>query len=586
MTAARPPNDRTPPPPPPTAVSNAARHLREAAQGAADFCALRAPVGDAPDNSEIRYSPLTFAQLDRDSDAAAELFSRRGITAGSKTLLLAKPGLDLILSMFALLKIGAVPVAIDPGMGFRPFLKCVAATRPTALVGAPAALLLTRLFWKTFAGVRARVATGGAFRRAIAKISAAATGPRPLFPAAPETSAAILFTSGSTGAPKGAVHTHGSLDAQLALVRDTYGIRAGDVDFPMLPVFALFDPALGTTAVIPELNPSRPAAADPERIVRALRQNRVTYSFGSPVLWSKIARHCDARSLTLPDLRVALAAGAPVPVGLLRLLKKILPNAKIHTPYGATEALPVCSIEADEVLGTGGTGGDEHGTFRETLRGGGTCVGHPVAGVEVKIIAATDGVIPTLADARELPAGTVGEIIVRSPAMSLAYDNKPEATALAKIRATALALPCHRMGDMGRLDDAGRLWFYGRKAEVVRTAGGPLYTESVEPVFNQHPRVFRTALIGLGEVGAQLPALVVEPLAGEFPRAAAEREKFADELRALATGSAAAGRVTRFFFEHRLPVDPRHNAKIHRLALARKYSRQTARERAARPEKS
>jgi len=543
-------------------VSNVARHLREAARRSPEFCAARVPVGNDPSGG-ILYVERTFAELDRESDAAAALFCGCGITAGARTLLLAKPGLDLILSMFALLKIGAVPVAIDPGMGLRRFLQCVAETRPAAVVGAPLAVFLTRLFRRAFTSVRARVATGGAFRRAIARNAVA--GPRPLFPAETGSPAAVLFTSGSTGAPKGACYTHGMLDAQLALVRDTYGIAAGEVDLPMLPVFALFNPALGTTTVTPRMNPSRPASADPRDIVRAIRQNAVTYSFGSPALWTKIVRHCAAGAVTLPEMRRVFVAGAPVSPGLLRGLCAAFPNAAVHTPYGATEALPVATISAAEVLGDGGT-------FRETLRGRGTCVGRPVAGVRVKIIRAVAGAVPTLAGAVELPAGEVGEIIVAGAAVSREYDNNPGATALAKIEDASASAFWHRMGDVGRLDADGRLWFYGRKAEVVRTAAGPLYTETVEPVFNQHPKVFRTALIALGGEGVREPALVVEPFPGDFPRGAAAREEFASELRALGSAVETTRGIKRFFFERHLPVDPRHNAKIHRLALWRKFA--------------
>jgi hypothetical protein len=101
-------------------------------------------------------------------------------------------------------------------------------------------------------------------------------------------------------------------DAQVGLIRDTYGIEPGEVDLPLLPIFALFNPALGMTSVIPEMDPRHPARADPAKIVQAIRQERVTNSFGSPTLWRKVAQFCSERNVTLPTLRRVLCAGAPV----------------------------------------------------------------------------------------------------------------------------------------------------------------------------------------------------------------------------------------------------------------------------------
>ncbi len=541
---------------------NVARHLRAAARATPGACAVRVPCGrDA--SGETLYRSRSFAELDRDTDACAAWLESQGVRPGMRVLLMVRPGLDLILCTFALFKLGAPPVAIDPGMGLKSFLKCVQTTAPDALVGIPLAHAVAAVFRHRFrtARVRAVVGTGG-FRRRLEKAAGGLPeGGRPVYPAKPDELAAILFTSGSTGAPKGVRYEHGMFEAQLGLVRAAYGIEPGEIDLPMLPVFALFNPALGMTTVTPDMNPSKPASVNPENIVRAIRGNGVTNSFGSPALWAKIARHCLARGETLPSVRRVLCAGAPVPVALHRDLKKVLPNGVVHTPYGATECLPVCTITGDEVLAE---------TWREAQSGLGTCVGRPLPGVRVAIIPIRDEAVADLSDCPPYGApGPVGEIIVQSPSCTREYDRRPDATALAKIGDGAGFW--HRMGDLGRLDERGRVWFYGRKAERVRTAGGELYTESVEGVFNAHPRVFRTALIGLGEAGAQEPALVVEPLPGEFPSGAAAREAFIASLRELGARHEHTGRIQKFFFEKRFPVDVRHNAKIHRLTLKKKY---------------
>lgn len=542
--------------------SNVARHLRIAAAGQPDAVATKTPLSVGPDG-RVAHSLRSFRTLDQESDAAARLFEAEGIARSSRVLLAVKPGHDLIVCMFGLLKLGAVPVAIDPGMGWKSFLACVRHSRPTALVGIRPAAWLSRLPLGAFCSLRQRITVGdGAWHRTLRECSS--EEPRPLAMLGPDDLAAILFTSGSTGAPKGVRYTHEMFDAQIRLVRETYGIRPGEVDMAMLPLFALFNPALGMTTVTPLLDPSRPARADPAPIVAALLSEQVTNSFGSPAIWSRIADHCSRHAIRLPSLRRLLIAGAPVPDRLLEQLRDIAPQCAVHTPYGATECLPATTIEAAELLGE---------TRASTLAGAGTCVGRPVAGVEVRVIRETDGAITRLDETTPCAVGEVGEIIVTGPSVTKEYDGLPEATRLAKISDGERVW--HRMGDLGAIDAAGRLRFFGRKVEKVRTAGGDLCTEAIEPAFRPHPHVARCALIGLGPV-PQTPVLVVEPRAGHFPANDGEREAFVRTLRETARGNAAASAVQAIVFQETLPVDVRHNAKIHRLQLAREWTRRLA----------
>ncbi|MGI9110353.1 MAG: fatty acid CoA ligase family protein [Opitutales bacterium] len=543
--------------------SNVARHLRVAATEHPEGLATKSPSGVTA-SGEVHHESRTFRQLDQASDAAAELFARSGLVAGDRVLLAVRPGHDLIVGMFGLLKLGAVPVAIDPGMGWSSFLDCVRRSRPTGLVGLRSATLLSRLPLAAFRSLRQRVTVGGAaWCQALASASPA---PRPLAEVRPDTLAAILFTSGSTGAPKGVCYTHGMFDAQIELVRATYGIRPGEIDMAMLPLFALFNPALGTTTVTPLLDPSRPLAADPAPLVAALIAEKVTCSFGSPAIWGKVTDYCETKGLELPDLRRLLIAGAPVSGELLAKLRVIAPRCVTHTPYGATECLPVTTITADELLGE---------ARQLALRGQGTCVGRPVSGVEIRVIRETEGPIATLAEARACSPDEIGEIIATGPSVTREYDGLPEATRLAKIADGDRVW--HRMGDLGALDASGRLFFFGRRVEKVRTADGDLPTESLEPAFRQHPQVFRCALIGLGGAPRQTPALVVEPRSGHFPETDVARARFVAELRSVASVHPQSDRVRHIVFQRALPVDVRHNAKIHRLQLAQEWSARLAR---------
>ncbi|HVW21942.1 MAG TPA: fatty acid CoA ligase family protein [Opitutaceae bacterium] len=528
--------------------ANIARHLDAMALAQPRSAAIKVPRGRTP-SGEIDYLALTFAELAAEVGAWQARLSDRGVRRGDRALVAVRPGLPLIASAFALFKLGAVPVVIDPGMGLRAALAAVARTRPRALVGIPLVQAASRIFAKSFRSVEARVPVPGSLT---ARLGAGRGPIPPAADCAPTDRAAILFTSGSTGMPKGVAYEHGMFEAQVRMIQAAYGIAPGEVDLPLLPIFALFNPALGMTSVIPEIDPRRPAAADPAKIVKAIRQEGVTNSFGSPTLWRIVADHCRARRLTLPSLRRVLCAGAPVPAALWEESRALLPNGRLHSPYGATEALPLTSLSSDEFLGA-------------RASAAGAPVGRPLPGIRVKIIAIEEGPLPTLDLARELPAGEIGEIIVQGAVVTREYDGLPEANAAAKIADPAAGGYWHRMGDCGFLDPAGALWFCGRKVERVRTAAATLHTEPCERVFRGHPRAARCALVGLGPPGSQRPALVAEAAV----RGQADARALAGELRALARQNPASAAIDRFYFKPRFPVDVRHNAKIHRLALAR-----------------
>ncbi len=535
--------------------SNVARFLPERAASQPDRVALRLPRRRG---GRLAYSDMTFAELNQAVDRRCRYLVSHGIRRGRRVLLMVKPGRDLIVVVFALFKIGAVPVVIDPGMGIRGFLRCVERTRPEALIAIPLGRLVSRVFSRAFRTVSMRLGAGEP------AVDNTEDEPFPACECAPDDPAAILFTSGSTGPAKGVCYEHGMFEAQVTAIRDHYGIEPGEVDLPMLPVFALFNPALGMTTVVPEMNPSRPATVNPAHIVEAIQACGVTNSFGSPVLWKKIGGYCRQNEIRLPSLRRVLMAGAPVPPALVEQYREIVSGGEVHSPYGATEALPVSSISGREIL---------EETRSATERGAGTCVGRPLPGMKVRIVEVSDRPVARAEELRDLPAGEIGEILVCGAVVTKAYDAAPEATALAKVEEEGVIW--HRMGDLGYLDDHGRLWFCGRVAERVITADGTLYTDCCEAIFNQTAGVFRTALIGVGEKGRQRPALVVEPEPGAFPRGTAAREDLIRRLREQGGRFEITRDIETFFFEKHFPVDVRHNAKIHRLTLARRYSRTT-----------
>ncbi|MHC9083645.1 olefin beta-lactone synthetase [Luteimonas sp. RIT-PG2_3] len=536
-----------------SAPCNIAAALPRLAAERPDQVAMHCPGADG------RYGiRLTYGELDRRSDAIAAGLALRGIGRGTRSVLMVRPTPEFFLLMFALFKAGAVPVLVDPGIDKRALKQCLDEAQPDAFIGIPLAhVARVVLGWARSASVRITTGRRRWFADAtLAEVERDGAGAPPqALGTDGDDIAGILFTSGSTGVPKGVVYRHRHFVAQVDMLRNAFGIVPGGVDLPTFPPFALFDPALGLTSIIPDMDPTRPASADPHKLLGAIERFGVDQLFGSPALMRVLADH----GQPLPMLKRVTSAGAPVPADVVATMQRLLPeDAGFWTPYGATECLPVAVIEGRELI-----------ALRErTERGAGTCVGRPVAPNDVRIIAIQDAAIADWSQAVVLPAGQVGEITVAGPSATDMYFNRDAQTRLAKIAETTAdgaRRIVHRMGDVGYFDAEGRLWFCGRKTQRVETGDGPLYTEQIEPVFNAHSQVRRSALVGIGPAGRQRAVLCVE-LHARVP--ARDQARIVDALRALGQAFPPAARIDTFLFHRGFPVDIRHNAKIGREKLA------------------
>jgi len=532
------------------AFVNIASYLPKMAQQQPDTTAIIFPR----DNQR-----LTFRELNQLSDRICHGLTRAGISRGVRTVLMVTPSPEFFALTFALFKVGAVPVLVDPGLGIKNLKTCLAEAKPSAFIGIPKAQVARLLFgWakqsiKTVITVGPRLFWGGTTLDKL--IQQSPDQPFEMAVTAADDQAAILFTSGSTGTPKGAIYSHGNFSAQVMALKQVYGIQPGEVDLPTFPLFALFAPALGMTAVIPEMDFTRPGSVDPQKIISAITSYNVTTMFGSPALINRVGRYGAEQGTKLPTLKRVISAGAPVPAAVLERFSRMLADdVEIFTPYGATESLPVCSIGSHEILGD---------TRTVTENGGGVCVGLPVSSIRTEIIRITDESINAWDDSLRVTDGEVGEIIVQGPQVTRGYFQRPEADQLSKISDPQGGF-FHRMGDLGRRDTQGRLWFCGRKSHRVETTRGPLFTIPVEAIFNTHPAVFRSALVGVGPQGNQQPVICIELESG----VSTSQDQLRTELLALAANNPHTCSITSILFHPSFPVDIRHNAKIFREKLA------------------
>lgn len=512
-------------------------------------------------NGRVTYTHYTYKQLDDLSNNIAAGLEAYGIGRGVRTVLMVKPSLEFFSLVFGIFKAGAVPVVVDPGIGLKSLKQCLGEAEPTAFIGIPPAHVARLILgWgkptlEKHVTVGSRWFWGGKTLDDIIADGQAQTDWELASTAADEV-AAVLFTSGSTGVPKGVIYRHGNFMAQVEMIRQAYDIQPGEVDLPTFPLFALFDPALGMTTIVPDMDSRKPAAVDPTKIIEAVENFGVTNMFGSPALLNTVSKYGEAHGTKLPTLKRVISAGAPVPARVMDRTLKMLPDgARINTPYGATESLPIATTSSAEILSE---------TAVLTDQGKGVCVGAPVERADVKVIRISDEPIETWSDDLVLGVGEVGEITVAGPMVTREYYNRPRHNALSKIDCPGTEFGFrHRMGDVGYLDEQGRVWFCGRKAHRVVLAEETLFSIPCEGVFNAHDAVYRTALVGAESGGAKTPALCVEL----EPGASIAWGTLVEELRALGAAHEHTNGITTFLKHDSFPVDIRHNAKIGREKL-------------------
>jgi acyl-CoA synthetase (AMP-forming)/AMP-acid ligase II len=348
------------------------------------------------------------------------------------------------------------------------------------------------------------------------------------------------------------------------MISQHYNIQPGGKDLSGFPLFGLFNAVMGTSTILPDMDPTRPADVDPVRLLDAIDQWQINQSFGSPALWTKVGLYCQKSRRRIESLKFVLSAGAAVPSRVLEHMRSAIhESGQMFTPYGATEALPIASIESREVL---------QETAQRTRQGFGTCVGKRFAQVRWKVIQITDLPIQSIDQACEVEPGQIGELMVCSPSVTHRYVTRTDQNQLHKVLGqdpSGNPEIWHRMGDVGYLDNADRFWFCGRKSHRIKTPRGPVFTEPIEAVVNTHPSVYRSALVPYGDAEGQKPVVIVEPWPEHRKNMKANFDSYKHQWLALLSAHHPGVNIETFkIYPGRLPTDIRHNSKIFREQLA------------------
>ncbi|MCG2622337.1 alpha/beta fold hydrolase [Arthrobacter sp. I2-34] len=527
------------------------------------------PLGaEGPDGPKM----LSWADLAERVDRMAAGLASIGVRTGDRISLLVPPGIELTTLVYACLRIGAVIVVADAGLGAKGLSRAIQGAGPAYLVGIERALAGARLFgWP---GVRISVEELGGAKRRLYKVAhslreleagPAAEAPGPVSGQIdPDADAAVLFTSGSTGPAKGVVYTHRQLAAMRDTLKQTYELQAGTALVAGFAPFALLGPALGATSVTPDMDVTAPRTLTAAALADAAAVVGATAVFASPAALANVLATAEALDRpqrdALAQVELLLSAGAPIPEPLLARVQELVPAASLHTPYGMTEALPVTDISLEQI--------------RDAGTGNGVCVGTPVAGARVAIAALRpDG---SVSDEPGTEPDTTGEILVSAPHVKDRYDR------LWITQQHSASVPgWHRTGDVGHLDGAGRLWVEGRLGHILTTAAGVRTPVAAEQLAETADGAGRAAVVGVGPAGAQVAVAVLETVPSARTAGPAPQQLAQSVRTAVLNGTDLE--LAAVLAVRDLPTDIRHNSKIDRTALAAWAAKVLAGGKAGRP---
>ena len=507
----------------------------------------------------FNYSSFSFKELDILSNKFAQQLSKLGLQKGDKAFVYLKSSLNTEAMIFALFKMGAIPVFVDHPMEIKDVLNSIKESASIALIAEKKIHLLKFIYPSFFKMIKTNITTGSfAWGKMISiktmkkeKIQAFTSTPNN-----PEEPAAIIFTAESPLDLKGVVYTHSMIEKQVSIFKELYALTPNDTAMTCYPLFSLISTAIGMTNYIPDLALTNNGKYDPKKITQNILDLSPTFISGPPAILEKIADYCLENEILLPSVKSVVIFGCPVSSKLQRKFKTILPNGTSYTTYGALEALQITRASQDLILNK---------TSHLTEEGFGVCLGKPVPELEIKIIKITDETLLFFDTNIELERRQIGEIIVKASSVSKEYFNLPAITLQSKIFDTFNTF-WHRMGDVGYIDEKGLLWFCGKKSHAVFTKTQTLFPAACEAIFNKHPAVKRSALVGIGTQGKQIAAIIIERKDGQF-LAGKARSIFESELLTFSKNYEHTKNIQKIYLSKALPIDSYHSLRIDRLKL-------------------
>ncbi|TQM02983.1 long-chain-fatty-acid--CoA ligase [Pseudonocardia kunmingensis] len=474
----------------------------------------------------------TYGELDDRVTRLGHALVDRGVTAGDRVAVLGLNSIEVVESWLAVLRIGAIAVPVNFRLVADEIAYVLDDSGAVAVVVDAALAPAVEQARAKAPGLRSVLTIGGDLEEVLAASSDVYTE----LPVPDESPAFIMYTSGTTGFPKGAVLTHRNLYLHAFCSMATLGTSGDDrVWLSAAPLFHIAGlsgmlPVLitGGKTVIP---PS--GGFDPAATVRTLVDEGVSSCFMVPAQWQAICAVPDLATADLSRLRRISWGAAPASTTLLRTMIESFPQAEVCTAFGQTECSPVTTNLRGE----------------DSIRKIGS-VGTPMVGVEVRVV---DD------DMNDVPRGEVGEIVYRSPMVMKEYWNKPDETA------AAFRGGWFHSGDLVREDPDGYLYVVDRKKDMIISGGENIYCAEVENALAGHPKVAEVALIGVPDPRwGETPLAIVAPRDPDDPPTDAEIEAYSREH------LAAYKRPRHLRIVDALPRNP--SGKVVKTALRERFS--------------
>ena len=427
------------------------------------------------DRAALRHGDdlISYRQLDRDSARVAGLLRERGLEPGDRVGIMLPNTSEFAVVYYGVLRAGGVAVPMNPLLKARE-VEFYLADSGARLMFVWGAFAEEARAGAERAGAEAIVVDPAGFGELLASAPAAGE----MADRADDDTAVLLFTSGTTGQPKGAELTHANLTANREVMRaDLLRLTPDDVIFGGLPLFHAF----GQTCT---LNTAVAAGACltllprffPGQALQILDQHRVTIFAGVPTMYSALLHAPERDQYDVRRLRLSFSGGAALPVEVLHGFEAAFGCAVLEG-YGLSETSPVASFNHPD---------------RERRPGS---IGTPISGVEMKVVDAGGD---------EVPPGESGEIVIRGHNVMKGYWRRPEETA------AAIRDGWFHTGDLGRVGENGYLFIVGRQKDLIIRGGYNVYPREVEEVMHEHPAVAEVAVIGLPhpELGEEVGAAV------------------------------------------------------------------------------
>ena len=480
--------------------------------------------------------PYTYAQLQELVWQFMTELRENDIQENDRIVVLFPVCVELYTLIAAIYSIGAVAVLIDPGMGLSRITSALKTANPKALVGTKS-VLKYRWFVPALWRIQTFFCVDGTSWGCI-PIGQSKPEPQPqtIVPRKARDQALITFTSGSTGAPKGANRHHQFLLAQHHALLQSFPPHENQIDMTCFPVVVFHNLSCGHTTIIPECDIAKPASMNPDIICTQMQQYSVTSLSAAPAFVDKLTTHLTSTQETIPSLKVMALGGAPISARLQQNICDALPHTEAIAVYGSTEAEPMA----------------HHHIHAPIIEKDAFVAGTPVDFIRLKIVHFPVE-LPQHQDLSTLETKEVGEIIVCGSHVNQGYIDNPQANATNKIKDHKGNI-WHRTGDRGYFDEQGCLWLTGRTNDIVHHHNHILDPFPIESRLLRIPSITQVALIESQQKGYLF--LSSRTPVKDIVNKVKESLRESEQNLIICVCDA-------------LPVDGRHNSKIDRPAIRR-----------------